>query len=223
MSESGFRNADAADGGEMRYFSYRLLSTFTFVVSVCGCNTFEPRSETVNHGVTPDTASTKENILPAAEKPSPKKLSADQPSADKRFSINLQVFGLSYHPDREGTRDKHLNNEINIGLGVTHRYHNDARGVATLEAGFYNDSGNNWAHFAGTSYQFKFGQYWKLGADLLLIKSLTYNYGHAFVAPIPRITYDFGPAKLNAIYIPKVPDVNLFAVFAIYLTIPLWN
>ncbi|MFA6901839.1 MAG: hypothetical protein WC236_02020 [Gallionellaceae bacterium] len=202
----------------MKNFANKLLSTFTVGVTVCVCNTFEARSEPVIHSGVPNAASTQENMLPAPERPS-----AEKQSADQRFSINLQVFGLSYHPDREGSREKHLNNEINFGLGVTHRYHNDERGVAILEAGFYNDSGNNWAYFAGASYQYKLGQYWKLGADLLIVKSQTYNNGNAFVAPIPRLTYDFGPAKLNAIYIPKVPDVNLFSVFAIYLAIPLWN
>jgi hypothetical protein len=140
---------------------------------------------------------------------------------DPRLRLNLHVFGLSYHPDREGTRTSHLDNEVNAGLGLNYQYHNDARGVASIEAGFYKDSGSNWAKFAGTGYQFKLGKSWLLGADLLAVQSPTYNKGDAFIAPIPRLTYDFGPVKVNAIYIPKIDPVNLYAVFAIYLTVPL--
>ena len=131
----------------------------------------------------------------------------------------MHLYGFSYHTDREGSRRKHVNNELNIGLGLNHEFRNDDRGVAFFEAGLYRDSGLNWAKLAGPGYQVKLGERWRLGAALLLIQSPTYNRGRAFVAPIPLLTYDLGAVKLNAIYAPKFQQ-NEFAVFGLYFTIP---
>lgn len=135
-----------------------------------------------------------------------------------RLNLNLHVFGLSYHPDREGVRRSHLDNELNPGLGLNYEVDADARGVTGLEAGFFKDSGRNWVKFAGASYQFRLGEDWRLGGDLLAIHSPTYNHGRAFIAPIPRLTYDFGAVKLSAIYIPQLRPYVQFAVFGVYFT-----
>lgn len=152
---------------------------------------------------------------PEVETPSPSR------PADEQFKLNFHAFGFSYHPDREGTRISHLDNELNIGLGLNYQLHSDARGVAGLEGGFFRDSGRNWARFVGTSYLFKLNERWAAGADVLAIHSPTYNRGKAFVAPIPRVTYDFGPIKLNAVYVPRLDPVNRFAVFGFFITVPL--
>jgi hypothetical protein len=145
----------------------------------------------------------------------------DAAPANPRTKLNLHIFGLAYHPDRQGTRTSHLDNELNLGVGLNRELHNNAAGVTSLEAGVFKDSGRNMAKFAGIGYQFKLGQRWSVGADVLAIQSRTYNFGRSFVAPIPRATYDFGPVTLNAVYIPKFQQFNLFAVFGFYLTIPL--
>jgi hypothetical protein len=137
------------------------------------------------------------------------------------LSLNLHVFGLSHHPDREGVRVNHLDNEINLGLGLRYELHDDSRGVASLESGFYRDSGSNWAKFAGVSYQFKLSDHWRLGANLFALQSQTYNSGSSFVAPIPLLICDFGAVKINAIYVPKIEPYNLYSVYAVYFTIPL--
>lgn len=183
--------------------------TITLALALCGCGSIDRRPESVSSGGVASTAS-------ADEEPSHE----TRPS-DRKLSLNLHIFGLSYHPDREGTHIRHLDNERNFGLGLGYKLHSDARGQTNVEAGFYKDSGSNWAKFAGVGYQFKFGDHWRLGADLLVIESQTYNYGRAFVAPIPRLTYDFGPAKINATFVPKVQAFNQFDVFFVYFTIPL--
>ncbi len=137
--------------------------------------------------------------------------------------INLHVFGLSYHPDRAGTHTSHLDNELNFGLGLGHTLYEDNVGVAAAEVGFFKDSGRTWAKFAGVGYQFKITERLKFGADLLAVQSPTYNLGDAFVAPIPQLTYDFSRVKINLIYIPRYKDLNRFAVYAIYFTIPVWK
>lgn len=136
------------------------------------------------------------------------------------FNFNLQLYGLSYHPDRQGVRENGLDNEVNLGLGLKVEFHEDARGVGFVEAGMYRDSGRNRAKFAGVGYQFKFGEHWRVGGALAGVSSVTYNHDRPFVAPLPIITYDVGRVKLNVIYVPRYGDYNQFAVFGFYLSIP---
>jgi hypothetical protein len=210
-----------------RHFSYRLLPTLALVVSLVGCGTSARKPEPALAGAVPISAPA--THIEAAPETSPASISADASTdsgqglrpADSRLRLNLHVFGFSYHTDREGTRVSHLDNELNVGLGLNYEFHNDALGVTSLETGFFKDSGRNWAKFAGAGYQFKLGDRLKLGADLLAIHSPTYNNGRAFVAPIPRVTYDFGPVKLNAVYVPRYQELNRFAVFGFYFTVPM--
>jgi len=90
-----------------------------------------------------------------------------------------------------------------------------------VEAGFYQDSGSRTAKIAGLGYQYKLGKRWRLGGAVLAIQSETYNDGDPFLAPIPILTYDLGPVKLNAIYVPRYGDYNAFAVFGFYFSLPL--
>jgi len=135
--------------------------------------------------------------------------------------LDLQLYGLSYHTDREGVRRNGLDNELNVGLGLHYVLHEDQRAVQFIEAGFYRDSGRHEAKVAGIGYQYKLGQHWRLGGALVGVQSQTYNRGNAFVAPLPIVTYDFGAVKLNAVYAPRYKDYNQFAVIGFYLSVPL--
>ena len=188
-------------------------------LALCGCNTLarQPESAETSAVILHDSPPV-DRTIPASEKVEPAHLS--QP-ADQRLSINLHVFGISYHPDREGTRISHLDNELNVGLGFGYKLYEDYLGVVVSEVGFFKDSGRNWAQFAGVGYQLKLTDRWKLGADLLAIQSPTYNFGDAFVAPIPRLSYDFQIVRLNMIYIPRYKEFNRYSVYGLYLTVPL--
>ena len=136
------------------------------------------------------------------------------------LKLNLHIYGISHHTDQEGVRRAHVDNELNVGFGLGYEFYEDARGVAFFEGGFYKDSGRNWAKVVGPGYQFKIGDSLRLGAALALIQSQTYNKGSAFIAPIPMLTYDLGPVKLNLVYAPKFQG-NAFAVFGLYFSIPI--
>ena len=110
---------------------------------------------------------------------------------------------------------------MNLGLGLNYTVHEDERGIGFVEAGFYQDSGSNTAKLAGAGYQYKLGKSWRLGGALVGLKSPTYNHGNFFIAPLPILTYDFGPVQVNAIYVPKYGDYNEFAVFGLYFSLPL--
>jgi len=133
----------------------------------------------------------------------------------------VQIYGLSYHPDREGVHADGLDNELNLGLGLNYTIHEDERDIQFVEAGFYRDSGRRVAKIAGVGYQYKLGKRWRLGGVVWGVQSETYNHGDPFLAPLPILSYDFGRVKLNAIYVPRYGDRNEFAVFGFYLSVPL--
>jgi hypothetical protein len=143
------------------------------------------------------------------------------PFVDQPRKLNLNIYGLSYHPDRAGIHASRLDNEVNPGLGLSYEVHEDERGVVGLEGGFFKDSGRNWAKFAGASYQYKLGRHWRLGADLLAMQSQTYNHTRSFLAPIPRISYDFGAVRVNAIYVPQFGSYSRYSTFGFYFTTPI--
>jgi hypothetical protein len=136
------------------------------------------------------------------------------------LSLNVHIYGFSYHPDRQGVRRNRVGNEAHLGFGLNYEFHEDARGVGFVEGGFYRDSGRNVAKLAGVGYQFKLGDNWRLGGALVGIHSPTYNHGRFFVAPLPMVSYDLGPVTLNAIYAPRFKEYNRFAVFGFYFSIP---
>lgn len=134
--------------------------------------------------------------------------------------LDLNVYGLAYHPDRETVHRQHLDNEFNPGLGLHYEIFNNARGITFAELGAYRDSGRNWAKFAALGYQFKLGERWRVGGALAAMDSKTYNHGVAFIGMVPLITYDLGRVKLNAVYFPRVANYNQIAAFGFYISIP---
>jgi hypothetical protein len=136
-------------------------------------------------------------------------------------ALDLNVYGLAYHPDREAIRRLGLDNEFNPGLGLRYELVNSERGITFAEVGAYRDSGRNWAKFAGLGYQFKLGERWRIGGAVAVVNSRTYNGGATFLGMIPLLSYDMGTVKLNAVYFPKIRHYNEVDVFGFYLSIPL--
>lgn len=211
-----------------KLLDWRVLPAFALALTLVGCGAIERKPEPillahtldrtvpVGEGVEASPVARTGLAAGAGGEPAQGLRPADSP-----LQLNLNVFGLSYHPDRKGTRDRHLDNELNLGLGLEYEFHSDVSGAATLQTGFFKDSGRNWTKIAGAGYQFKLGDRLRLGADLLAIQSPTYNNGRAFVAPIPRVTYDFGPVKANLVYVPRYQNYNIFAVWGLYFSTPL--
>lgn len=151
--------------------------------------------------------------------------SSDQkPSTGFHFDpdkLDLNIYGLAYHPDRDKVHKENLDNQVNPGLGLHYDFHDTKRGVAFAELGAYYDSGSNWAKFLSLGYQLKLGEKWKIGGAVAAMHSETYNQGVSFVGMFPLVTYDLGPVKLNAVYFPKVANYNEVAAFGFYISVPL--
>ena len=144
--------------------------------------------------------------------------------ADAWFNLNaldLNVYGFSYHPDREAIHRLHLDNEVNPGLGLHYEFSDTERGTTFAEIGAYKDSGSNLAKLVALGYQYKFAKRWRIGGALAVVHSATYNQGVTFLAMIPLITYDMGRVKLNATYLPKLGHYNEVDAFAFYISIPI--
>jgi hypothetical protein len=152
-------------------------------------------------------------------------ISSEQASpARLRFDLNkldLNVYGLAYHPDREKVKSENLDNQVNPGLALHYELRNTERGVTFTEIGAYRDSGRNTAAFVALGYQYKLGENWKFGGAVAAMNSKTYNDGVSFVGMFPLVTYDFGPLKVNAVYFPKVANYNEVAAFGLYVSVPL--
>lgn len=155
----------------------------------------------------------------------PSRISSENASpARLRFDLNkldLNIYGLAYHPDREKVKEENLDNQVNPGLGLHYELRNTERGVTFTEIGAYRDSGRNIASFLSLGYQYKLGENWRFGGAVAAMNSKTYNHGVSFVGMFPLVTYDFGPVKVNAVYFPKVANYNEVAAFGLYVSVPL--
>ena len=121
--------------------------------------------------------------------------------------IGLNIYGLSYHFDRDKARELGLTHEFNPGLGIRWRA---ADAGVFADAAVYSDSAANTAVVAGAGYLWRAGESLRLGGALALFRSDTYNKGDAFIAPIPLVAYEAGRrVTLNLAYFPKWRDVNL--------------
>lgn len=198
------------------------------VLALSGCGTVEHQYQAALPGMVPVTvfpdagAGSSPAVRPAVvgDGVNPATETRSTGNGFNRHALSLNVYGLSYHPDRSTVHRLGLDNEVNPGLGLHYELDDTARDITFVEVGAYYDSGSHWAKFVSLGYQFKLGGHWRMGGALALFNSRTYNNGAAFIGLIPLVTYDFGRFKLNAVYFPKFGHYNEIAAFGFYLSIP---
>ena len=137
--------------------------------------------------------------------------------AQADFGVNL--YGFSYHLERDKARALGINNQVNPGLGLRYRIHQSPEFDWVFDAGFYRDSGRHTAKIAGAGLLWHATDHLRLGAALTIFNSPTYNSGKTFVAPLPIIAYEFKSVTLNLAYSPRIRglnDVNMFGVWATF-------
>jgi hypothetical protein len=126
--------------------------------------------------------------------------------ADADVGINL--YGASYHFDRDKAREKGLTHEVNPGLGVRWRQARTDSWDLFADAAVYRDSAAHTAKIAGGGALWHAGERLRLGGALALFKSETYNFGKAFIAPVPIAAYETRRATFNVVFFPKWRDQN---------------
>jgi hypothetical protein len=143
-------------------------------------------------------------------------LAASAPAlAQGELGINL--YGLSYHFERERARELGFDNEVNPGLGVRWRMPGE-KFDSFLDAGAYRDSGRNTAALAGGGIFWKATERLRLGGAVALFYSQTYNDGNAFIAPLPLLAYEWRAVTANLVYFPKVSSINEINTLGFWLT-----
>ncbi|MHB8890327.1 MAG: hypothetical protein ACYC46_16070 [Acidobacteriaceae bacterium] len=143
------------------------------------------------------------------------------PSTSAEWGVNL--YGLSYHWERDTARANDWDNEFNPGLGLRYTFGKWLNASAFADAGAYYDSGRNTAVYgaAGLLWPLDRDGRFHLGAAATLFHSETYNGGDAFVAPIPLFAVRFERVTVNFTHFPKVSGFNSVNTTAMFLTLPI--
>ena len=141
------------------------------------------------------------------------------PAAAAAAEFGLNIYGLSYHFERERARAIGADNEFNPGVGVRYQIGESERFRWFADAGVYRDSGRNTAKVAGGAFQWKATQSLGIGAALVVFHSDTYNRGRAGIAPLPLVSYELKSASLNLVYIPKINELNDINTLGFWVTL----
>ncbi len=134
--------------------------------------------------------------------------------------LGINLYGLSYHFERDRAKASGKDNQVNPGLGL--RWRMPRRDFDWfLDGGAYRDGGRNAAVYAGGGAFWKPTERLRLGAALAYFHSDTYNRGHAFIAPLPLAAYEWRAVSLNLMYAPKLSGVNDINTLGFWIT--LWT
>jgi hypothetical protein len=123
------------------------------------------------------------------------------------FGVN--VYGLSYHFNRDRAP----------GLGFRWQFAEHERWRFFADAGVFSDSGRNTAVLAGAGALWHVGAGFQVGAALAVMNSDTYNNGRTFIAPLPLVAWDLGPATINLTFFPKIERYNDVATVGLWVTL----
>lgn len=137
--------------------------------------------------------------------------------------MSLNIYGLSYHWERDEAHAINVDNEFNPGLGL--RY-----SLAPIclcdtpfaEAAFYRDSGRNTAVYAALGCRgVELVPNLRLGIAAAAFHSDTYNRGDPFIAPVPLLSWQLKTVTLNVTHFPKVKGFNDINTTGLYVSLPL--
>lgn len=132
--------------------------------------------------------------------------------------LGVNLYGLSYHFERDRAKQIGLDNTFNPGLGVRYLIGENQHFRWFADAGIYRDSSSDTAKLAGVAMQWKMTESLGLGAALVVFNSPAYNQGRTFVAPLPVFSYELKPVTLNLFYSPKVRELNEINTLGFWVT-----
>ncbi len=139
-------------------------------------------------------------------------------AADSSSLWSANIYGLAYHFERAEAKRIGASNEVNPGLGIRRELYTQGAHHIYGEAGIYYDSGRRWAKTADVTWQYELIGGLRGGIGAFFFYTPTYNRGKAFVAPVPVMSYDFGPAVLSVAYAPKYQDKNVINTLGAFVS-----
>jgi len=133
--------------------------------------------------------------------------------------VGINLYGASYHFDRDKAKELGLTHEFNPGLGLRYRRAQSETLDFFADVGFYSDSKANTAKLLGGGGLWHATEGLRLGGGFVLLKSATYNHGDAFIAPAPVVAYEWRRVSLNMVYFAKWRAVNVTNQVGFWLTV----
>ena len=130
--------------------------------------------------------------------------------------IGIDIFGLSYHPDKVTASGKKLNG-FNFGGGLNYVLREKKRTLWMAHGGAYYSSGSTPAEFAAFTLQYKLG-WFRIGPSLTVMHSSSYNHGKVFAAPLLLISLRYKSVSVNALPVPRYKDRNRNSALALFFT-----
>ncbi len=131
-------------------------------------------------------------------------------------NLGIDIFGLSYHPDKFTASGRRLNG-LNFCGGLNYILREKKRTLLTVHGGAYYSSGSAPAEFAALTWQYKFG-WFRIGPSVTVMQSRSYNHGNIFAAPLLLISLRYKSVSVNALPIPKYKDRNRNSALAFFIT-----
>ena len=133
-------------------------------------------------------------------------------------SIGLNLYGISYHLDRDAARRRNFN-EFNEGIGLHLSAYEDRYNFVYLEAGRFKDTFENGATYYAVGYRFRPIKYISLGLNFMQYDSKSIR--NRVYTPIPVLAFDYKIASVKMSYLPKYRDISSYDSFVAYLTLRL--
>jgi hypothetical protein len=140
------------------------------------------------------------------------------PAAALAGDWGVNLYGASYHFERDRARELGVDNEWNPGLGVRYRTRAGERLEWLLDAGAYRDSGRNTALVAGAGALWHATARLRLGGALAFFHSDTYNRGDPALAPVPLAAWELDRVTVNATFLPRVKEINEVSTLGLWVT-----
>jgi hypothetical protein len=131
----------------------------------------------------------------------------------------IDVYGTSYHLEQTRAKERHVDNQVNPGLGLRYRTSHTENVDWILDVGGYHDSGRHTALFAGAGAAWHATDRLRLGGALAAFQSKTYNSGKSAIALVPVAAYEWPTVSLNVVYFPRLGRFNDINTFGFWITI----
>lgn len=140
------------------------------------------------------------------------------PSVATSTEIGFNLYGLSYHTDRDAAESLDFN-EVNLGFGFQVAFLESKVGQFLGDGGFFKDTFRETAGYIALGYKLKITEALRAGILVSRYTSISVNDGNSLIAPVPVVSIRLGFICANFVYMAAHEPVNRFSWFGAYLTL----